>query len=68
MKALKEPPVVSLYNVARFSGDFGLVEVRMQGDKVLSREVLELSPILSEIREAFRVATDKKFFKREKVN
>lgn len=65
---MTEPPVVALYTVIRFAGEYAVVEVRMQGDEVLSREVLDRGASAQEVWAVFYDAAARKFLKNKRVN
>ncbi len=62
---MSELPVVSLFTIVRYQGEFALVEVRMQGDEILSRDVLDTSPMSAEVLVVFEQVIYDRFGKRE---
>ncbi len=61
----RELPVVAFLSVVRHGGEYAVIEIRMQGDEILSREVLEQDHQFSAVWEAFREAAALRFGKKE---
>jgi hypothetical protein len=61
----KEPPVVCLFTIVRYGGEYAVVEVRMQGDRVLSREVVDQNRRLEGVWQGFIETTALRFGRKE---
>lgn len=61
-------PVVTLLTIVRASGEWAAVEIKMRGDQVVSREVLEQSRDHRHAWQAFCDAADAKFRKAKEAS
>lgn len=61
----RELPVVTLLTLHRYAGEYAVIEVRMQGDEVLSREVLEQSRRFETVWESFKEESALRFGRKD---
>lgn len=63
---MRELPVVAFLSIVRHAGEYALVELRMQGDELVSRDIIEQSHQFGAVWDAFKEAAATRYGKKVK--